>query len=489
MGSGEPVDFHKRFRGATRQSGFKNGESAGPSGPHQPLKRCPECGSARLWKDGLRYTGSGQVQRWLCRDCGFRLSESTPQVQVKVNVPGKILEVSKPGKDRVQASVLRADVAREKVDDEDPLFFREDVGSHVSSRNGSVVEGLNTLRFYNSNSRVCVSEREAKNLAKVEPQQEKAGAGATLDVKGCLVNYEAKMMLKGLTPETILRWLSVLRLLMKRGADLLDPVSVFKAIDHAHRYNHATKELLDREWTDGSKNNAAQAYKTFCEAVGIQIPKGINFDKWSGRQQKLPWIPLEMEIDQLIAGCSRKIASFLQLLKEAWCRSGEAYRLEWRDVDPEHNVITINSPEKNGLPRQFKASSNLIAMLNALPKTSHRVFGTSTLTKIRQNFMLQRAGIAHKLQNPRISSITFHTLRHWGATMEYHRTKDILHVQERLGHRSITSTLIYTHLVNFEGDEYHIATAKSLEEDEENLKAGFEYVTERDGIKIYRKRK
>ncbi|MDH5266614.1 MAG: site-specific integrase [Candidatus Bathyarchaeota archaeon] len=97
--------------------------------------------------------------------------------------------------------------------------------------------------------------------------------------------------------------------------------------------------------------------------------------------------------------------------------------------------------------------------------------------------------IAHKLQNPRINRITFHTLRHWGATMEYHRTKDILHVKERLGHRNINSTLIYTHLVNFESDEYHTATSKSLEEDEELLKAGFEYVTEREDVKIFRKRK
>ncbi len=73
--------------------------------------------------------------------------------------------------------------------------------------------------------------------------------------------------------------------------------------------------------------------------------------------------------------------------------------------------------------------------------------------------------------------------------MEYHRTKDILHVKERLGHRRIESTLVYTHLVNFEGDEYHVKTAKTLKEDEELLKAGFEYVTERDENKLYRKRK
>jgi len=34
-----------------------------------------------------------------------------------------------------------------------------------------------------------------------------------------------------------------------------------------------------------------------------------------------------------------------------------------------------------------------------------------------------------------------------------------------------------------------VKTAATLEEDEELIKAGFEYVTERDGIKIYRKRK
>jgi len=44
-------------------------------------------------------------------------------------------------------------------------------------------------------------------------------------------------------------------------------------------------------------------------------------------------------------------------------------------------------------------------------------------------------------------------------------------------------------LVNFEADKYQTATSKSLKQNEELLKAGFEYVTERDGIKNYRKRK
>jgi hypothetical protein len=75
------------------------------------------------------------------------------------------------------------------------------------------------------------------------------------------------------------------------------------------------------------------------------------------------------------------------------------------------------------------------------------------------------------------------------ATMEYHKTKDILHVMQMLGHRNIQTTLIYTQLINFESDEFHVRGAKHLEEDKELIEAGFQYVTEREGVKIYRKRK
>ena len=128
-------------------------------------------------------------------------------------------------------------------------------------------------------------------------------------------------------------------------------------------------------------------------------------------------------------------------------------------------------------------------MLNYLPKKSEKIFGETKLTHFRKNFMIQRKRVAQKLQNPRINKITFHTLRHLYGSLEYFKTKDILHVKERLGHRAISSTLVYTHLVNFESDEYHTATSKSLKRDQELLMAGFEYVTERDGIKIFRKRK
>jgi len=162
--------------------------------------------------------------------------------------------------------------------------------------------------------------------------------------------------------------------------------------------------------------------------------------------------------------------------------------LEWINIDSERNTITIKAPEKQGTARQAKVSGKLIPTLNKLPKTSERVFGDSLLN-YRKNFTLQRTKVAAKLQKPRISRITFHTLRHFGATMEYHKTKDILHVKERLGHRNINSTLIYTHLVHFEADEFYHATSETVKEACELIDKGFEYVTEEDGVKLWKKRK
>jgi len=157
-------------------------------------------------------------------------------------------------------------------------------------------------------------------------------------------------------------------------------------------------------------------------------------EKWSPPiykpARKLPFIPTEQEIDSLIAGCNRKTSTFLQLLKETGVRCGEAWMLRLTDIDPESRLVKV-TPEKGGDPRALKMSSKLVAMLNALPKTQPEVFKGS-LRHFSRSFRRQRLKVANKLQNQRILQITFHTFRHWKATMEYAHTKDILHVMKLL---------------------------------------------------------
>lgn len=139
---------------------------------------------------------------------------------------------------------------------------------------------------------------------------------------------------------------------------------------------------------------------------------------------RMPFIPKEAEIDALIAGCGKKTATLLQLIKETAMRSGEANSLLWIDLDMECRTITLNQSEKGSNPRIFKVSNKLIAMLNALPKTSLKIFGDSSTSSKKSTFFQTTKTLARKLQNPRLLRISLHTLRHWKATMLYHQTKD-----------------------------------------------------------------
>jgi integrase len=223
--------------------------------------------------------------------------------------------------------------------------------------------------------------------------------------------------------------------------------------------------------------------------------KHIPFDKPNYKRiEKLPFIPLEVEVDQLIASCSRKVAAILQLIKETGMRAGEAWNLKWTDLDTEHRTVNI-SPEKNSKARQPEISAQLVSMLNALPKRHKLIFRNpdidplASMETFRRVLAAQRSRTAQKLQNPRIERITLKTLRHFKATMEYHKTKDILHVMQLLGHKDIRNTLVYTHLVNFENDEWVCRVATSKEERVSLIESGFTFIAKEGDQWYFRKRK
>jgi integrase len=311
----------------------------------------------------------------------------------------------------------------------------------------------------------------------VEKENEKRAAGATWkpsesELHGKIVEFLWWMKKQGYRETTIRGKGSRLRRLVKLGANLFDSESI--------------KEILaTQSWSNSGKETTAYAYDLFAKWMGIKWDR----PKYKA-SRKLPFIPHEREIDDLIAGCNKHIAAFLQIIKETGARAGEVFNLKWIDIDIEGKTLTI-TPEKGSNPRVFKISNKLASMLNSLPREGERVFGAyKTLRSLSCTFERNRKRLAYKLGNPRILKISFHTLRHWKATIEYHKTKDILHVMQILGHRNIKNTLIYTQLICLENDdEYICKVAKTVEQAAELIEAGFEYVCEIDGVKLFRKRK
>lgn len=76
--------------------------------------------------------------------------------------------------------------------------------------------------------------------------------------------------------------------------------------------------------------------------------------------------------------------------------------------------------------------------------------------------------------------------------MEYHRTKDVLHVMQVLGHKNIKNTLIYIQLEEalFKNEiDYVSKVAKTEGEACVLIEAGFEFVCDFDGHKLFKKKK
>ncbi len=102
---------------------------------------------------------------------------------------------------------------------------------------------------------------------------------------------------------------------------------------------------------------------------------------------------------------------------------------------------------KHGNPRMLKLKEETHALLTNYVKKrafgiNERIFPSGAV--ISNTYERLKASIAKKLNDPELKKIRLYDLRHYFATMLYYRTKDILLVKEKLGHKNINNTLIYT---------------------------------------------
>jgi integrase len=318
------------------------------------------------------------------------------------------------------------------------------------------------------NRQICALKK-AKNLETT--QETKTCAGE----KGQLIEYAWQLKKEDFKETTIKLYSVILKTLLKKGANLSDPESV--------------KEVIaNMEISTTTKRSYVMAYDTFTKVIGLKWKKPRYRP-----EAKYPKIPMESDIDQLIIGSGKKLGTVLLIAKETALRIGEILRLKWIDIDTERNLIILNTPEKGSNSGIYKVSSYLISRIMSLPKKSERIFPTS-VNSISVRLRDTRRRLVNKLQNPRLLKITFHSLRHWKAIMLYHKLKDPYYVKDFLRHKDIRNTTLYINIEralfqSSNDDEFSVKVAKNLQEACELLKVGFEYVTEMEGVKVFRKRK
>jgi integrase len=239
--------------------------------------------------------------------------------------------------------------------------------------------------------------------------------------------------------------------------------------------------------SSGYKKNLCLAYNKYCKHYQIQWKMPLYIP-----EEKTIKIPTKGKIEMLIAGAGKILSIKLTISKETGVRPIELCRLKVKDVDLDQKII-YPTTAKHGSGRALPITNSLQATLQNYVNTNKlnpndRLF-KGTAEDYAKHYRIMRNQLAKKLSDPSLRNIRLYDFRHYFATMLYAKTRDILYVKQQMGHKKIETTLKYIHLLNFNDDEWTCKTASNPKQVTELIEAGFEYVTELDGLKFFKKRK
>jgi len=237
--------------------------------------------------------------------------------------------------------------------------------------------------------------------------------------------------------------------------------------------------------SDAYKDNLVDAYNHYVQFYGLKWEKPF-YERFHHFQK----IPKEESINKIISHASLKYATAYSVIRDTGLRPIELGWLKPKDFDLETGDV-YPTTAKHGEGRILRIKQSTLVMLKRYIAECN--IGESEVlwdyVRVKENWIRLKNAVAKKLGEPELKSIRLYDLRHFVGSMTYYKTRDIVHVQRVLGHRNIKNTLRYIHLVNFDSEEFIVKVAKTLDEACKLLEAGFEYVTEMDGAKIFRKRK
>jgi len=267
-----------------------------------------------------------------------------------------------------------------------------------------------------------------------------------------------------------------------------------KALTTLSRYADLNKPeqvkafIANKQSGNGYKRNLSLAYNKFCDFYKIEWEMPIY-----KQETKLRRVPTTENVNMLIAKAQKPLSVKLTLSKETGLRPIELCNLKVKDVDLDHKTI-YPTTAKNGSPRALKISNSLQIMITNHINTKKLNPNDKLFKGDAENYgryyRRMRNYLAEKLGNPTLKTISLYDFRHYFATKLYAKTRDILYVRQQMGHKKIETTLRYVQLQNINEDqEWTCKTATNLKEETDLIEHGFEYIHEKDGISLYRKRK
>ena len=205
-----------------------------------------------------------------------------------------------------------------------------------------------------------------------------------------------------------------------------------------------------KNYSKASQHLAINAVKLLLKSNRINPPMNLTAPR---RSRKMPVYLSQREASALLEHSSvdHRINAIINTLIYTGIRVGELCALDLDDIDLDENIVRIRSGKGDKgrivvIPDECKASlekhleyrRRLRPATKALFVSNKRSrYDTSSIERIVRE-LSRTAGIKKK--------VTPHVLRHTFATTVMRNGGDIRFIQELLGHASVATTQIYTHI-------------------------------------------
>jgi integrase/recombinase XerD len=139
----------------------------------------------------------------------------------------------------------------------------------------------------------------------------------------------------------------------------------------------------------------------------------------------------------------------IKLMLNAGLRSSEVLDLTWIEVDLHTGRLTVRRGKGDKNRQVWVNESTLVLMRAWRERSPACVYCFPTLHGTRIHGQALREMMKRRGKKAGIAKgVHPHMLRHTYATELYRETKDIRLVQKALGHAHLSTTMIYTHIVD-----------------------------------------
>jgi len=205
--------------------------------------------------------------------------------------------------------------------------------------------------------------------------------------------------------------------------------------------------LVAKGYSRSSQNQHINAIKFYLEKVLKQKQKSYYIER-PLKKRMLPTVLSEQEIQLIFSNIKNlKHKAILSLIYSSGIRIGEALNLTINDLDSDRMLISIRRG-KGEKDRMVPMASNVLKLQRVYYKEYKPVNylfngnenGPYSATSVRN--VLKRAVYKSYIKK----NVTPHTLRHSYATHLLEKGTDLRYIQVILGHSSVKTTEIYTHV-------------------------------------------